>query len=134
MLGGVERTRLHIESFAWNVPTVRVRVMDGSVQLRVCREGGTRLFSAERVFMLRQNHPNPFNATTVMEYELIEEGYTELAVLDLLGRTAAELDRGIRRPGRYTATFDASRFPSGLYAAVLRTPTQMSMRIMRLLK
>ena len=78
---------------------------------------------------LQQNRPNPFNAMTAIEYEVIEAGETELSVLDLLGRSVALLFAGVPEPGRYRINFDASSLASGMYLAVLKTPTNVLTRV-----
>ena len=96
----------------------------------VHREGGERLFSESGLLYLGQNSPNPFNAQTAIEYEVIEAGPVHLAVLDLLGRELAVLVNSPVQPGRYRVWFDAGQLSSGLYLAVLRNGT--GLRTMRM--
>lgn len=100
----------------------------------ICREGGDRFFDATGMLRLEPNRPNPFNATTVITYETIEHGYTELSVSDLLGRRVATLHQGTLDPGVHTARFDAGALPSGRYLCILRTPTATRQRVMTLVK
>ena len=46
-------------------------------------------------FSLHQNHPNPFNPSTRIEYSLPESALVTLTVFDGLGRTVSELVGGI---------------------------------------
>lgn len=48
---------------------------------------------------LQQNYPNPFNNSTMVEYNLLKSGMVTVEVLDLLGKTVATLDQGIRQTG-----------------------------------
>ena len=66
-------------------------------------------------FSLSQNYPNPFNPTTTIEYTIARKGMVTLTVYDLLGRVANILVANVQSPGKYTATFNASRFASGIY-------------------
>jgi hypothetical protein len=66
-------------------------------------------------FELSNNYPNPFNPTTVMNYELPVRSYVSLKVYDILGREISELTDGIKEQGHYSAVFDGSNFPSGTY-------------------
>ena len=66
-------------------------------------------------FKLNQNYPNPFNPTTVISYKLSALSQVTLKVYDVLGRDVVTLVSGERTPGSYTADFDASRLPSGIY-------------------
>ncbi len=133
-LGRTQSTTLHIEQFNWTGADVDVTTIDGEVRLRICHEGGDRLFDAGGTLRLAPNHPNPFNTETVIVYELIEEGPTELLVLDMLGRTVRVLVRGQGSSGVHRATFNGTNLPSGTYFCVLKTPTAVRTQRMQLLK
>jgi hypothetical protein len=66
-------------------------------------------------FELSNNYPNPFNPTTVMNYELPVRSRVSLKVYDILGREISELADGIKEQGHYSAIFDGSNFPAGTY-------------------
>lgn len=66
-------------------------------------------------FALMQNYPNPFNPTTTIEFTLATPGYTTLKVFDVLGREVTTLVEGVKQPGTYSVTWDATGSPSGLY-------------------
>lgn len=100
----------------------------------ICREGGERFFDASGRLRLEPNRPNPFNATTVITFETIEHGYTELDVRDLLGRRVAILLRGPLAAGVHTAHFDAGNLASGRYLCILRTPSATLQRVLTLMK
>jgi hypothetical protein len=64
---------------------------------------------------LAQNHPNPFNATTTIGYELPFGDYVRLEVFDLLGHKVATLAEGEQVAGHKSISWDASQFSSGVY-------------------
>jgi hypothetical protein len=64
---------------------------------------------------LRQNFPNPFNATTSIAFDLLESGVVHLAVYDLLGRQVANLVQHEMTAGRHVVSFGAGDLPSGMY-------------------
>jgi len=72
---------------------------------------------------LFQNHPNPFNPTTVLGYQIAPSNssdrkssvYVMLSVFDLLGRQVASLVDEEKSPGNYELKFDASTLSSGVY-------------------
>jgi hypothetical protein len=66
-------------------------------------------------YALGQNHPNPFNARTTIEYKLPKAGLVELAVFNIAGQRVAVLDRGTQPAGEHWAVWDASGLPSGIY-------------------
>ena len=67
------------------------------------------------VFALSQNYPNPFNPSTKISYQLPVEGLVRLEVYDIMGRTLTTLVNEEKPAGQFTATFDASKFTSGIY-------------------
>jgi PKD domain-containing protein len=127
-------TEIIIESFAWASDNVFVETVDGSMKVLLCEEGGTRLFVQNGPIALHQNHPNPFNASTSIEYSVIENGRTLLSVYSTLGQRVATLVDDNIEPGTYRVAFDASALPSGLYIYVLLTPTERITKFMELVK
>ncbi len=85
-------------------------------------------------FALEQNHPNPFNPTTVIRYQLSVASRADLRVFDVLGREVAVLANGVQQPGRYSVMFDASRLPSGTYFCRLVAGESVAVRRMMLVK
>ena len=64
------------------------------------------------------SYPNPFNPSTVINYQLPGVGtrfIVSLKVYDMLGREVAVLADGMKEAGYYTATFNGSRLSSGIY-------------------
>jgi len=64
---------------------------------------------------LSQNHPNPFNPRTVIEYQLPIDAHVVLKVYDLLGRVVATVVDEQKPAGYHRATFDAAAVGSGVY-------------------
>ncbi len=136
LLGDTACVIVHLDSLRWLDDTTQVRLQNQDCQIcvNVCREGGARLFSSGGKVQLFQNQPNPFNAQTVIRYELIETGPTSLTVSDMLGRRMATLVDETKDAGIYEARFDATTFSSGVYFSVLRTPTMTLSRVMSVVK
>ncbi len=70
--------------------------------------------------ILMQNHPNPFNAATTIEFTLPEEAEVGLLVYNILGQKIATLFDGRRPAGNYSLTWNAVDYPSGIYFARLK--------------
>lgn len=66
-------------------------------------------------FKLYPAHPNPFNPTTAISFDLPETGEVSLTVYDVLGREVARLVAGQMVAGNHQAEFDGKNFPSGVY-------------------
>jgi photosystem II stability/assembly factor-like uncharacterized protein len=66
-------------------------------------------------FALEQNFPNPFNPSTIINYQLSMFSYVRLKVYDLLGREVATLLSREMQPGYYSVDFDGTNLSSGLY-------------------
>lgn len=66
-------------------------------------------------FTLNQNHPNPFNPSTTIEYSIPRSGYVELKVYDMLGREVATLVNAFQEAGLHIVDFYAGNLASGIY-------------------
>ena len=81
-------------------------------------------------FMLYQNHPNPFNPTTEIRYEVLEAAHIRLVVYDITGREVARLVDGIKEAGRHKVVFDGRSLASGVYIyKLVAEEFQQSMRM-----
>ncbi|MHB1687480.1 MAG: T9SS type A sorting domain-containing protein [Ignavibacteriaceae bacterium] len=66
-------------------------------------------------FSLFQNHPNPFNPSTVIKYDISKESFVTLKVYDILGREVVSLINEEKQSGKYQVTFNANNLSSGIY-------------------
>jgi aminopeptidase N len=71
--------------------------------------------SLPRRWALKQNYPNPFNPVTEIGYEIGEDDFVTLKILDVLGREVATLVNERRPAGRHTVRWDAKNASSGVY-------------------
>ena len=85
-------------------------------------------------FSLYQNYPNPFNPTTNIRFEIPKNGFVKLVVFDMLGREVETLVNEKQSAGTYEATFNASRYPSGVYFYRLKTEGFSDTKKMMLIK
>jgi hypothetical protein len=83
---------------------------------------------------LNQNHPNPFNPTTVVSFGLPESGRIRLAVYDILGREVAVLADGSFAAGWHQVRFDAAGLATGMYLYRIQTGATVITKRMVLLK
>jgi len=61
------------------------------------------------------NFPNPFNPSTVIQYQIVESGFVSVKVYDNLGREVDVLVNKEQQSGKYSVAFDASKLASGIY-------------------
>ena len=96
---------------------------DGDVYL-VRLEGSGSLVepfgkNAPSGYVLHTPYPNPFNNSTILNFDLPVAGEVNLAVYDITGREIMTLIDGYHSAGAHEATFDGSGLSSGIYFAVL---------------
>ncbi len=80
------------------------------------------------------NYPNPFNPETVITFNILERGFVELVVFDLLGRKVATLINENKESGIHSVSFDASFLSSGIYIYRLQTDNNIITKRMTLIK
>ena len=88
---------------------------------------------------LQQNHPNPFNPTTRIDFVLDRTDNVAVAVFDLAGRKVATLHRGVLGAGEHSVDWNGTTdrgdaAATGHYRYVLTTSSGRESRSMILLK
>ncbi len=82
---------------------------------------------------LLANYPNPFNANTVIAFELASRGDVQLDIYDIAGRKVTTAAQGMFEAGKYQVDWYAD-VVSGVYFSVLRTDSGVYTNKMVLLK
>ena len=90
--------------------------------------------AAPREFRLEQNYPNPFNPSTNIRFSVVGTKDVTLKIRDVLGREVATLVNETLTPGTYTAKWDATSYPSGVYFYTVRAGNSLETRRMILAK
>jgi len=136
MLGSTLSTPITFDTVFWSDGNAIATARNGTFALEgYCQEGGDRLLKVNGTFGIRSVTPNPFNPATEIVFETVEDGPTSLVIHDLQGRTVETLVDRERLPIQaHARTWDAGRFPSGIYYAILTTPTQRSVYRLVLVK
>ncbi len=112
-----------------------VTMVDQVTAIQPIAEG----FSRNRDFGLLKNYPNPFNATTTIEYRVDQAGRVVLEIYDIQGRMVSTLVNQSMPPGTYTHRWLASDqngflTPTGIYFVTLRLNDQISSKKIMLMK
>jgi hypothetical protein len=85
-------------------------------------------------FRVGQNYPNPFNPSTTIEFSIPRTSHVTITIHDMLGRHACTLLNEVKVGGTHTVSWDAARFPSGVYFYSVRSENMVLTRRMILLK
>jgi hypothetical protein len=87
---------------------------------------------------LYQNYPNPYNASTTIEFSIPQRSYVELDVFNLLGQKVSTLVNDVLEPGRHEISWspetDNTAFPTGIYFYRLRAGCSVQTKKMVYLK
>ncbi len=85
-------------------------------------------------YALSQNFPNPFNPSTVINYQLPANSHVLIKVYDVLGREVRTLVDEEKPAGRYSVEFDASKLSSGTYFYTIRAGDYTAVKKMMVMK
>jgi hypothetical protein len=85
-------------------------------------------------FALLTNYPNPFNASTVISYQLPTTSHVKLEIYNISGRKVATLVDSKEQGGYRSVTWDASEVSSGVYFYKLTAGDFTQTRRMMLVK
>jgi len=84
--------------------------------------------------MLYNNYPNPFNATTTIQYEIMEPSHIKLSVYNLNGQFIECLVSKNQAAGKYQVNWTASNYCSGIYLYQITTDHNIKTKKMIFLK
>ncbi|MBD3168924.1 MAG: T9SS type A sorting domain-containing protein [candidate division Zixibacteria bacterium] len=83
---------------------------------------------------LYDNYPNPFNAATVIEYEIPSDCRVKLEVYNIMGQLIGQLVDEYQQAGNYKVNWNGESFSSGIYFYKLTTGDKQVTKRMTLLK
>jgi len=82
-------------------------------------------FAIPTEYLLHQNHPNPFNPSTVISFSLPKAGEVQVIVYDQLGREVSTLFNGFKNAGNHNIVWNtadhSSKLSSGIYIVQLKS-------------
>ena len=85
-------------------------------------------------FVLKQNSPNPFNATTRIEYSIFTSAHVKLLVYDARGRLVETVVDQVQPAGTYIVMWGANTLPSGTYFYALESGGTRMVKSMMVVK
>ena len=91
------------------------------------------------IFTLKQNHPNPFNPSTTINYTISEESEISIIIYDLVGSKVIEFFSSSRPSGTHSIQWNGTdqqgnRVPAGIYFYQLKTGDFLQTKKMVLMK
>jgi len=87
-----------------------------------------------KIFALHQNHPNPFNPTTVIGYQLSAVSNVNLSIFNLLGQKVVTIVDEQQRAGYHQVEWNASGFATGIYYYIIEASEFQGVKKMVLLR
>lgn len=116
-----------------------IEVVSGSAPGFAKNDAGASIASVPQEFQLHQNHPNPFNPSTDIRFEVPNAMEVQLTIYNTLGEVVRTLVRSHHEAGSYTVRWDGrlssgARAPSGIYIYRLEGNGLSQVRKMTLLQ
>ena len=144
-LGRVAETSIDFEEIHWydeNGVEIEydTEMTSGSFKLLgICPEGGARLINPLTKAGIMNLAPNPADNRIEIELSLIESGYTELALYNIMGEKVKTIyensvSRNQKPEYQKKISTDISELSTGQYFVILKTPTYMESRHVVILK
>ncbi|MBU0517598.1 T9SS type A sorting domain-containing protein [bacterium] len=139
----------YLYSFDYRTPHLADMDGDGKMSILIAEDNNNKLIDWEQTstgiwespenhqpdhFQLHSVYPNPFNATTIIPFELNEPGDVEMSVYDISGRLVYQMREDNLLPGYYEIDWHSEAEASGIYIFYLRSGDEVQIRKGVLLK
>nr|MBN2276207.1 hypothetical protein [candidate division Zixibacteria bacterium] len=90
-------------------------------------------------FRLNQNHPNPFNPTTTIAYDIPASAHVRIDIVNILGQKVATVVDEVKSAGSYQVVWNGmadngARVSSGIYLCFMQAGDYVETRKMMLMK
>ncbi len=105
------------------------------VTLRRSTIGITQISSSiPQSFKLYNNYPNPFNPTTIINFDVPKQGSLKLKIYNTLGELISTIVDQTFSPGTYSVDFDGTNLATGIYFYSLESESVLQVKRMVLVK
>ena len=134
-LGKSQETTIDIEKVTWFDESGNPIEYESEYQsgiftlLGICKEGGSRLINPKGKAGIISVSPNPSGENIAIKMNLIESGFTEIYVCNVLGEKIKDVFSGYPDTGVQTKEMNLSDLPAGIYYLVLQTATVRKTKI-----
>lgn len=90
--------------------------MTSTPMVRMNFDQATTVNEAEKEpFAIGQNVPNPFNNSSYINYTIEEASDVNFTVVDMMGKTVMNINKGTQAAGQHRIDLDATNFAEGVY-------------------
>ncbi len=107
-----EFTDRHLETGTYSY---RLKQIDFNGQFEYYELSTEVVIGVPERFAVHQNHPNPFNPVTMINYELPFDSKVTIRIYDITGRETATIVNDQMTAGYHSTVFNATNLPSGVY-------------------
>jgi photosystem II stability/assembly factor-like uncharacterized protein len=118
-------TTTEMKSYSFTVSDVESGVQYYRIK-QIDFDGTSTIFNSVEVtgpvpnnFVLNQNHPNPFNPSTIISFSLPVESNVNIKLFNMLGQEVAQIAEGNFQAGNHNLQFIANDLSSGAYIYTL---------------
>ncbi|NQU05928.1 MAG: T9SS type A sorting domain-containing protein [Calditrichaeota bacterium] len=91
-------------------------------------------FETPKSFRITASYPEPFNGTTMLQFETNRFSHTHLSILDLSGRVHRSINLGMLNPGQQQIALDMSEMSCGKYIINLKAADYSISKTVTLIK
>lgn len=105
-----------------------------SIQVKLSTTEVSKNVSIPNIFLLEQNFPNPFNPSTVINYQIPKSSLVSIKVYDGIGREVTTLVNEVKETGFYSELFNGSKLSSGIYFIKMAAGSFISVKKIILMK
>mgnify|MGYP003962321661 FL=1 len=120
---GVQTCALPISEFdgdnIGNIPSYRSPRFELIIRAKMLLDAKT----TPTRFRLYPAFPNPFNASTTIEFELLEKSHVEITVYNIRGKKVTTITNEMMTAGNQTIRWRPNHLSSGIYFCRLRSGT-----------
>jgi len=136
LLGDCDSTTLKIDSFKYeytnNISQPAISFSNGLFVISNKYEWQKGLKYNKNY--LYQNHPNPYNSSTMIKFSVSDRVKTQIIIYDILGREISKLVDDVIDAGEHYIVFNSNNLPSGVYYCKMKTDIYTQIIKMVLLK
>lgn len=135
LLGNDTSTALELRDIQTTSSSIILNAEAGRFSLTgVCNEGGLRLYYPSGQIQLLLLKPHPVSDHADVDIETIEEGRTQLLLMDMSGRIVQTILDSSLPTGIHTLHLDLGNSACGAYWLILQTPTEQRAQRMEVVK